>query len=413
MSFEHVLIYSATFFGLFTSLFFLLTLFENKKAIKRVNKLSEYPLVSILLPSWNAERTIENSINTLLALEWPRDKLEIIVIDDGSTDSTYNIAKGYESRNVRVLQKENGGKGSAMNYGIRHARGRFIGALDPDSYVDRGALKKIMRYFEASEETTAVTAALKVHSPANWLQRIQHIEYLIGVYLRKIFSMLGSINVTPGPFTIFRKSFFSKYGMFDEHNITEDQEIALRMQRNNLVIENCIDAAVYTVTPPSLWSLYKQRLRWYRGFLDNVPRYTDLFGVRHGNLGMLVLPSALISVMFAIMLAGYTAYKFLDYQINNAINLYNVGFDLRHMLSFKFDTFFLNINPMAVLGLVSIVLAITTIMLAKILSNEKSHIKWSYVLFMFFYLPLYASWWLGAIFCKAFNVKLKWGPRYL
>lgn len=178
---------------------------------------------------------------------------------------------------------------------MKKCSGELVGGLDADSFVTSKALKRMIGYFD-DEDVMAVTPSLKVYKPKKVLQKIQMIEYLIGVFLRKIFALLGSINVTPGPFSIYRKSFFDKNGGWDEDNITEDIEIAFRIQSKNYLIENSETATVYTVSPASFKGLFSQRIRWYVGGLQNALDYRHLFGTKHGNLGLFILPGSFISV---------------------------------------------------------------------------------------------------------------------
>jgi cellulose synthase/poly-beta-1,6-N-acetylglucosamine synthase-like glycosyltransferase len=410
LTFGDVLVYAVSFFGLYTAIFFLLTLYENRYQLGNP-KLKRFPTVSIIVPAYNEEKTIAKTLESLLALDYPKDKLKILVIDDGSKDKTFKVAKKYEARGVMVYTKKNGGKGSALNFALKKIDTELFGALDADSFVDKDALKRMVGYFE-NKKVMAVTPSMKVYSPKGILQSIQKIEYLFGILLRKTFAFMGCIHVTPGPFTIFRKYFFDKYGGYDEHNLTEDIEIALRIQSHDYIIENSVDAFVYTVSPKKFNPLLKQRLRWYRGFMDNVFNYKHLFSLKHGNLGAFMLPAAFISV-FLILLSGfYFIFTFIKNSVKFYLNAQAVNFDIFD-LNFKIDLFFFNLGPIAIISIVGIVGGITMILLAKHLSKEKESIKYSYVIYVFIYWVLYAYWWLLAIYYKTFNKKLVWGSKSL
>jgi len=409
MNAGHILIYIISYFGLFTAIFFLLTLFENLHRLKNP-KPKKIPSVTLIVPAYNEEKTIEKTIKSLLALNYPKDKLKIVIVDDGSKDNTYKISKKYEGKNLKVCTKENGGKGSALNYAIKRSRTEFIGGLDADSFVTRNALKKIVGYFD-NPKVMAVTPSLKVYKPKNFLQKIQMMEYLAGVFLRKIFAFLDSIHVTPGPFTIYRRSFFEKYGYFDEDNITEDIEIALRIQKHNFLIENSADAEVFTVAPAKFTELLKQRVRWYVGFIQNVKKYTSLFGRQHGHLGSFILPVAFISALLVIIVLFYAAFRFVSNAFQNIMNYYLVGFDFKTLMQFKIDLFFLNLNAMTVLAVFCLLFSISMIYFAKKISNEKSKIRYSYVMYLFFYWLLFGFWWVIACSYQIFGKKVTWGGK--
>ncbi len=404
-----ILIYIMTFFGIYTTLFFFYTLFEFRQKLKNP-KTKNIPKVTICVPAYNEEKTLAKTIKSLLNLDYPKNKLEIIVVDDGSKDDTYKIAKKFEKYGVKVFTKKNEGKGTALNFALKHCKGELFGGLDADSFVNSDALKKMIGYFE-NPEIMAVTPSLKVYQPKNILQKIQYIEYLFGVFLRKIFAFLGSIHVTPGPFTIYRKYFFEKYGGYDENNPTEDIEIALRIQSKHYQIDNSVDANVYTVAPKTFRSLLKQRIRWYLGFIDNVLNYKKLFGKDHGNLGMFILPASFISVMFAVIMLFYTGHLFFSRVIQDYINYKAIGFDFSTLLNLNFDFFFINNGLLTILSLISIVMVVLILIIAKRISEEKTAIKFYYPLYFLFYWILFGFWWIIAGTYKIFGRKVVWGKR--
>ena len=409
MSFGEILMYSVSFFGIFTSLYFLITLIENRNNLTNP-KSKKKPTVTVIVPAYNEEHTIEKTIRSLLNLDYPKDKLDIIVVDDGSTDNTFKVAKKFASDQLIVIRKKNGGKATAMNLGIKMSTTDFIGCLDADSFVAPDALKKMVGYFN-NKKVTAVTPSLKVHNAKTVLQKVQMIEYLIGVFLRKSFSLLGSIHVTPGPFTIYRKEFFKKYGGFDENNLTEDIEIALRIQSKNHMIENAMNASVYTVAPDNWNDLMKQRLRWYMGFIDNVAKYTRLFGKKHGNLGILIMPASLLSVALVVTMLLYVIFITTSNALKSLINMYNIDFDIWAMFSPNTDLFYLNFSTLAFIGIISISLGITIIWIAKKISEEDTSIKFPYLLFLSIYWIIFGYWWLLSIIYKILGKKVGWGHK--
>ncbi|MAF50750.1 MAG: hypothetical protein CMH64_01535 [Nanoarchaeota archaeon] len=403
-----VFTYIAVYFGLFTALFFIFTFFENMENLRPQNA-TRFPFVSIIVPAFNEESTISGTLHSLLNLDYPKDKIEIIVVDDGSKDNTLNVAKKFEKKGVRVFTKENeGGKGYALNFGLEKAKGELVGCLDADSFVVSDALNKMIGYFEDSE-IAAVTPSIKVWKDNNFIQKIQKIEYMMGVFLRKSFSYLDSIHVTPGPFTIYRKSFFDKYGGYDAGNLTEDIEVALRIQRHGFRIENSMDANVYTVSPNNVKALQKQRNRWYIGFLGNVLNYKDLFGLKHGNLGMLILPSAFISVLMSIILFVYAFGNLIVNSVKNILNLSSIGYDFVPLLNNSgFDAFYLNFNPLRILAIVSLFVGFSMVLISKKYSNEEGKVGLSYFLYLSVYWVFFAVWWIIAISLKVFKKRISW-----
>jgi len=255
----------------------------------------------------------------------------------------------------------------------------------------------------------AVTPSLKVYSPKGFLQRIQYVEYLLGIYLRKVFALMGSIHVTPGPFTVYRKEFFDKYGGYDADNLTEDIEVALRIQSNNFIIENSIDASVRTVSPNKFGALKVQRKRWYVGFINNVIDYKHLFSKKYGNLGLFILPAAFLSVGLLVSLLVYTLFKMGESTYKDIVNLIAINFDIWPLLKFNWDWFFFNLEPLVLISMFSLAVGILVIYIAKRYSNEKDGIKLSYVFFLAAYSLIFAYWSLISGISKVRKQKITWG----
>lgn len=408
LTFGNILFLTAVYIGLYTTLFMLITIIENWNNY-RTKKTNKYPSVCIIVPCFNEEETVSKTLDSLLELDYPKNKLEIVVVDDGSTDNTYNIALKYKTKGVKVYKKKNGGKHTALNYALERTNSEFAGALDADSTVAKDALRKIITYF-TNKKVMAVTPSMIINKPKGFLRRIQYSEYLLGILLRRVFTDLGSQHVTPGPFTIYRKDFFKKFGGYREAHMTEDIEVALRIQTNNFIIENATDAYVYTHGPSTFYALYKQRLRWFSGFIRNVWDYNNLFGPKHGNLGMFVLPMSLFSVLLMSVVLGYTLIKMIYHFSLNMYKYWLIGFDVARMLDFRFDTFFINSDPLAIIGVVALTFSIILILLAKKFSNEKK-ILFSYLLFSIFYTWLYVFWWIVSAIHILIKKKMTWGHK--
>jgi cellulose synthase/poly-beta-1,6-N-acetylglucosamine synthase-like glycosyltransferase len=304
--------YAIAFFSLFTlNVFILLFLKHRHEFLKRPKSSGRSPMVSIVVPAYNEAEYIQESLGSLLAMEYPKDKLEIIVVDDGSTDDTYRAAKAVESDAipVHVFRKENGGKGAALNFGIRKAKGEFIATMDADSYVTKSTIRELLPYFD-DPEVMAVSPAVKIKPGGTWLSELQRVEYLMILFSRKLFSFIDSVPVTPGPFSIFRTVVFDKVGLFDECNLVEDQEIALRIQSHHFKIRTSMTADVYTEPPDNLKDLLKQRVRWQRGGFRNYWKYRHMIKPEYGDFGMYSIP-----MQFATLTAFFTLLGLMLYTI--------------------------------------------------------------------------------------------------
>ena len=306
MSIGELATYAITFSAVYVQLFFLVTFLERRKEILYTAAddiiLDSFPTVAIIVPCWNEEKTVHGTVESLLGLDYPKDKLSIIVVDDGSTDTTWQEILKYQNHpQIQIHKKENGGKHTAVNFGIEHTTASFIGCLDADSFVAPDALKRIIHTFQQKPETMAVAPSIIIFKPKTLLQKVQKIEYNMGVYVKKMLAFLNAIHVTPGPFSIFRREVFERIGNFRKAHNTEDMEIAYRMQENHFKIEHCHTAHVYTIAPDTLPKLFKQRLRWIYGFIQNTLDYRHLiFKKRYGNFAFFTIPSGVLSISAAV-----------------------------------------------------------------------------------------------------------------
>ncbi len=410
MLFRYQLIYAVSFVGIFLAIFFIITLLENMGKMKNP-KPKKLHLVSVIIPAYNEQENIEKTIKSVQDLNYPL--LEILVIDDGSKDDTLKISKKVASGDprVKVFTKPNGGKASAINYGISRSKGKIIATLDADSFVTPDALIKMVGYFE-DPQVASVTPSLKVYRPKGALQRVQHIEYLFGIFYRKVFSFINVLHVTPGPFSLYRKEFFDKHGGFDEKNATEDTEIALRIQSCNYKIENSVDAVVYTVSPRKFKELLDQRTRWYHGLIKNLEVYKHLFHPRYGYLSTLALPSAILSVLMIFVLISYFTIQTLSNFVRTLINFGLVEFDLWTLLKgFKYEYLYYELtSPITFFLVILILFNILFIYIAKIKSGENEDVKLSYTYYFWYYTYLYAIWWAFAVFYRFFG-NIRWKGR--
>lgn len=408
---------SITYLFLFLSLnfevFLLITYFENRLNIKEEEKLSsrvlkKYPSVSIIVPCWNEESTVSKTIHSLLNLDYPKDKLKIMVVDDGSTDNTWQVVQKFKNNpRIELYTKENGGKYTALNFGLSKNNSDLVGCLDADSYVHKDALKKIVTYFE-DKETMAVAPSIKLWEPKNFLQLLQKVEYGFGIFTRKMFHYMKAIYITPGPFSIFRKSVFEKLGGYEHAHNTEDIQIALRMQKNGMKIVHAHNAYVYTVPPKTVKKLLKQRVRWSYGFIKNAYDFRDMFFKKqYGNVGMLILPMASLSVVSVLFVSTVSVISIISNLITTISRIQTVGFDYSLNIM-NFDWFYINTQVIALIGVVVALGSILMILMSKRMSEGKLDIGMDLVYYLALYVFIAPLWYGKALFNAIFGVKSSW-----
>jgi len=315
-----LLAFLATYF----SVLMLLVYLENAENMDDP-KPTRFPSIDVLIPAYNEEDHIAETISSILSLEYPGKK-RIIVINDGSKDSTLAIARriAESSPEVVVIDKQNGGKASALNDGLKIANAELVAVLDADSIVMSDALLKMVGHFD-DPEIAAVTPMMKVWRTKTPLQVLQRAEYILNSFMKKLFEQFDAITVTPGPFSVYRRSVFDAIGGFDEETITEDQEIAFRIQKANYRIASSYGAVVYTDAPAELGELYKQRNRWYRGSLENIWKHRALIHPDYGDLGLFVIPATLAFTAVGIFTVLYTAYSTFEQPLGFLFAMQNFG----------------------------------------------------------------------------------------
>ncbi len=279
--FFQIISYIFLFLVFYYEIFILLSFLEKKESNQPEKPLEETP-VTILVPCFNEESTIVGTMESIFQLDYPKDKIQIIIINDGSTDKTAELLESYNVyHNIQIIHKENGGKHTALNLGLEYCTTPIVGCLDADSFVAPDALHQIMHKF-SDPTVMAVTPSTVIWKATTFIQKMQRAEYHYGNLLRYAMSLIHAIHIAPGPFSFFRKEVFEKIGNYKHAHNTEDMEIAMRMQKNGLKIGHAPRAVIYTSSPNTIKKLYKQRVRWVGGFLGNIVDYKNmLFNKKH------------------------------------------------------------------------------------------------------------------------------------
>lgn len=398
------LIFSLT--AIYLSVIWLVVYAENRKNLFKQPKIKSFPSVTFLVPAYNEEKSIGNCLKSLMNIDYPKNKLKIIVVNDGSKDRTAEIVKKF--RGVKLLNKKNeGSKASALNYGMKFVDTELVACMDADSIATKDYLKKVVSNFE-NNEVAAVTPAIKTKKITTIVSKIQWVEYLVSVIFRKLFAILDCQFVVPGAGGIYRTNVLSKMGPFETDNLTEDMEMALRLQVNGYKIENSLDAYVYTTCPNNFKDLFKQRMRWYRGYLENFRKYFYVFlKPEYGNFGMFFMPTTIIwiSVIIAWLLMQIGAFVYdatrsliLWGLINYEIIFPDISFSI-----FKIDSLSLALTISVVTGILLTWIGIKHSGLEKIKGR-----KFFYVIYLVIYPALFAFFWLCAVTLHLFKVRKKW-----
>lgn len=409
-SFFNAPLYLFLFISLYFEVFLLITFFEERDAIRQKplrEKLSHYLTATIIVPCWNEEKTVSKTIHSLLNLHYPKNKFNIIIVDDGSTDSTWEVIQKFKSNpQIKLVHKENGGKHTAVNFGIEHSDSDIIGCLDADSYVDKDALHEIAQAFNVDRETMAVIPTIIVHEPKTLFQKMQKTEYNISSFMRRMLSSLDAVQVTPGPFSFIRREVFQKIGMYKHAHNTEDMEFALRMQSHHMRIRNAHFAHVFTTAPDTLYKLYRQRLRWVYGTMKNTLDYRFMmFQKKYGILGMLTLPLSFFAVFIFLYNFGFFIFHIIRALIEKAIEISISGLTLALPSA---DNFFFNTDLMTLLAYVFLGFGIVIIWNGTVLAEGRFRPTTGFFYFLALYAIVAPLWLARAVFNLALSRGTKW-----
>ena len=262
---------------------------------------AEGPLVSVLIPCFNEEKVIASSIARILESDWAR--LEVVVLDDGSTDGTADEVEthfGGDPR-VRLMRFANGGKAQALNKGLDQVKGDIIVALDADTLFPPSTIGRLVRWF-VDPRVGAVAGNALVGNRRNLVTRWQAPEDVPAQNLeRRALAALGAVTVVPGAVGAWRRSALEALGGYPADTLAEDQDLTIAVQRAGWRVEFDPDARAYTEAPETVSGLLKQRFRWSFGTLQCIWKHrAATFNRKMPVLGFVALPQIWL---FQIILA--------------------------------------------------------------------------------------------------------------
>ena len=261
------------------------------------------PFVSIIVPAYNEEAVVEATLRSLLNSDY--DNFEIIVVDDGSLDRTSEVVRDRfgDEPLVRLFTEANAGKASALNFGLRHAKGDVIVALDADTQFPAHTIRALARRF-VDPRIGAVAGNAKVGNRINIVTRWQALEYITSQNMdRRAFASLNCITVVPGAVGAWRRELIDKCGGFSSDTLAEDQDLTLKIRRLGYKIGYEETAIGWTEAPQTLRMLAKQRFRWAYGTLQCLWKHRDaMFRPGYGALGFVAMPNVWIfQILFPLI----------------------------------------------------------------------------------------------------------------
>ncbi|MFG2517252.1 polysaccharide deacetylase family protein [Streptomyces sp. NPDC048584] len=258
--------------------------------------------VTVLVPAYNEAKCIENTVNSLMASEHP---IEVLVIDDGSTDGTARIVEAMGLPNVRVIRQLNAGKPAALNRGLANARYDIVVMMDGDTVFEPSTVRELVQPF-GDPRVGAVAGNAKVGNKDSLIGAWQHIEYVMGFNLdRRMYDILGCMPTIPGAVGAFRRSALEPIGGMSEDTLAEDTDVTMALHRAGWRVVYAENARAWTEAPETVQQLWSQRYRWSYGTMQAIWKHRRSLIEKgpSGRFGRVGLPFVSLFMVVAPLLA--------------------------------------------------------------------------------------------------------------
>jgi len=297
------------------------------------------PKVTIIVPAYNEGKVLIGSVRSLLRSRYKN--CDVLIVDDGSTDDTWEIAKQLAAKyqRVRAVHQKNGGKATALNNGIKKAKGEIIIGIDADTIFTPSTVTRLIRHF-SNPFVGAVAGNVKVGNVQNMLTKWQTLEYTISINIeRNAQALLGAVMIVPGACGAWRKQALLDAGGYSLATLAEDCDVTLSVHRFGYKVLQDNSAVSYTEVPETLGPFVKQRFRWMFGSIQALWKHRSMiFDYRYRWLGLFTMPNAvvtlLIPILFIPLLATVTIENILAGRILIILLFFGATFVLNFVIGF-------------------------------------------------------------------------------
>lgn len=304
------------------------------------------PPISVLIPAFNEEKVIAKTIRALLASDYP-GSMEILVIDDGSTDGTATTVQSFSDSRVRLITQKNAGKAHALQRGVEESKSEFLIFVDADTQFEKDALRYLVTSCQ-NPKVGAVSGHARVGNLQTFLARCQDLEYVCGFNLdRRAYAAWNCITVAPGAISVVRKSAIVAAGGFSYETLAEDTDLTLSIHKAGYRIEYQSEAVAHTEAPETYPTLARQRFRWAYGTLQCAWKHRDIiFNPQFKALGWFSLPGIWF---FQVILVAFS--PFVDLLFLQSLLFGNMWDVLPYFIAFLFCDLILAAAAVAMEGL--------------------------------------------------------------
>ncbi len=402
-------IISFIFFLIVLSYYILI--FLPTKKTKLTNKNNTFNSLTIITPAHNEEKYIKECILSEINASFPGDK-EIIIVDDGSTDSTYKIVNSLIEKNslnipIRLIHTKHRGKAASINLALKYAKNELIAIIDADSVIEKNALLELYKTL-TNNDYSAVTGVIKVNNKQKFLLWWVHIEQLFNSLIRMLFSKIHANIVIPGPISLYKKEALIKVKGFSRKGFSEDVDIAIRLIRHNYKIGFNENAIAKTNMPYTLKGFIAQRKRFAKGWINIFKKHLKL---TKSIIDIYSLPLMLFTYVQAIIMSlsiaynviqGYIIYfasKHIFFSIE-VIKYFIEWFSLAGTIRWIINVFSgnINLNIIVIISLIATLLTYPLYVIAILKYDKRLTMKDGFALF---FINLF---WLAIMIIYLFNI---------
>ncbi|MDD2444739.1 MAG: glycosyltransferase family 2 protein [Candidatus Nanoarchaeia archaeon] len=390
-----------SFIAFYFLIMYCLLYIKNRKNIFESPKTENKRDLTIVIPCYNEQESVGQTIECFLKSDYPYLK-KIIIVDDCSKDKSYEVIKKYEQKYpdlILALQtpKNTGKAAGSKNYGLNFVKTELVGFSDSDSMPKKDAITKMIGFFD-DQSVGGVTSRVLVKDKTNFLESLQSIEYKVIAFTRKLMGFIDSIYVTTGPLSIYRtKIIKDDLGGFDENNLTEDIELTWHVVKSGWRVEMSMNSLVYTYVPKTMKVWFKQRIRWNVGGMQTVKKYLPSIH-KTGFLGRFIIPFFLLSWFIGLSGLFVIGYRYSREIFIKYMSTYLSTKSEIAIISFR-D---LAINPTVLffLGIILFVLGLSFMFTSLIYSKEDGYTYALHEIFIysFFYVVLYPAILITSLF---------------